>query len=77
MTMKLHVEEETPRLKRDGPISIADQVDAEPVSVCAGVDAVGPGTALCLVSDRRSARDWESFDRRSLDPRCRCRALSQ
>jgi len=78
MTVKLHVEEEGPRLKRDEPSGVADRVDAELVSVSDGVDAVGPGTALCLVSDRRSprARDCESFDRRMLDPRYRCRALA-
>jgi hypothetical protein len=66
MTVKLHVEEEGPRSKRDGPNSVADQVDA-----------VGARPTLCLVSDRRSARVWESFDRRMLDPRYRCRAPAQ
>ena len=41
----------------------------------ADLDAGGP--KLCLVSDRRCARDWESFDRRALAPRYRCRALGQ
>ena len=52
--------------------------EAECVS---GAPCVSPSGAdgrprLCLVSDRRSASDWESFDRRALDPRYRCRALA-